>query len=205
MPKGAVALRSWVWALVIGAAVVIGGAALVTGVLTGRGEERRPRVDMSSPTEEERELQKIKVAASVGELVEATRVLDGWVVRVMHRSQILERRKLEETTVRFFRELERAGVAIAESSFEVRTDELKDVWGNRLPNTPIFRVAFGRESFQRVNWKGIAPENLERVSDDYWVHDVILQKEQQSQSGQGGGSGGDGQNSLQGGGGGQDQ
>lgn len=180
-------MRSWIWILAIGALVVIGGVAVATGMLMGRGGERNPRIERVAPTPEERELQKIKIAASIGELVEARRGPQGWVVRVKYDSRMLDRRKLEETAVRFFRELDRADVPIAESSFEVRTDALKDVWGNTLPDTPIFRVGMGQQAFQKVNWRGIVMENLERVSDEYWFHDVLKAKEQEGQAQQGGG------------------
>lgn len=174
--------------MVIGAVVVIGGAAVATGMIFGRGEDRRARVDVVMPTLEEQELQKIRIAASAGELVEATRGVEGWIVRVKQDAQILDPKQLEEMTVKFFRELDRADVPIMETSFELRTSMLKDVWGNTLSDIPVFRVGLRRDTFQRVNWRGIIPQNLERVSDEYWVHDLVKQMGQQSQGQSGGGA-----------------
>lgn len=171
------------------AVAVIGGAAFATGMMLGRGGEKSPQIEIVQPTPEEKDLQKIRIAASVGDLVEARRGVDGWIVRVKQNVQPLDPRQLQEATVRFFRELDRSGVPIAEASFEIRTSVLKNVWGDTLPDVPIFRVGLKRETFERINWRGINPENLERVSDEYWMHDLVKQAGRRDQP-QGGGGGG---------------
>ena len=95
-------MRSWIWALVVGAVVVIAGAAFATGMIFGGGGDKPPRVDIVKPTPEEQELQKIRIAASAGELVEATHGVDGWIVRVKQDVRQLDPRQLQEATVRFF-------------------------------------------------------------------------------------------------------
>lgn len=191
-------MRSWIWALVVGAVVVIAGAAFATGMIFGGGGDKPPRVDIVKPTPEEQELQKIRIAASAGELVEATHGVDGWIVRVKQDVRQLDPRQLQEATVRFFRELDRSGVPIAETSFELRTNVLKDVWGETLPDVSVFRVGLQRETFDRINWRGMIPENLERVSDEYWMHDIVKQMGQQGQSQGGSGGGGGGAEDQQG-------
>lgn len=171
-------MRSWIWGLVILAVLVIGGAAFATGMLLGRGESRPPKIELVPPTPEEKELQQIKIVASGGELVEATRGDDGWTVRVTHDVRLLELERLHDSTVRFFRELDRSNVPIKAASFELRTSELKDVWGNTLKDVPILRVGLSRETFERINWRGFDPKNFERVADEYWIHDEVTKSDE---------------------------
>src|SRR5690606_9007711 len=89
------------------------------------------------------------------------------------------------SSLRFFRELARSGVPIRESSIELKTSDLKDVWGNTLKDVPILRVGLKRETFERINWQGFDANNLERVADEYWIHDEV-KKSQQKQQGQDG-------------------
>jgi len=178
-------MRSWIWALAVLAVVVVGGGAFAVGMLLGRGESRPPQVHLVPMTPEEKELQKIKIVASGGELVEASRDPEGWTVRVTYDVKPLGPERLHDSTLRFFRELARSGVPIRESSIELKTSDLKDVWGNTLKDVPILRVGLKRETFERINWQGFDANNLERVADEYWIHDEV-KKSQQKQQGQDG-------------------
>lgn len=158
-----------------------------------------PKIEVPELTEDERELQMVRIAASSSKLVEARRQAGGWVVRVVQESGSLDAQSAQQAAVRFFRELARTGVPVAAASVEVRTNDLKDVWGNPLKEVPVFRVELGGETFQRVNWRGFEPKNLERVADAYWEHDLLKQQAQQGGGGpqgaspEGGGSSGGGQ------------
>jgi len=201
--RGADTMRSWIWALAILAVVVVGGGAFAMGMLLGRGESRPPQVQLVPMTPEEKELQKIKIVASGGELVEASRDAEGWTVRVTYHVKPLDPQRLHESTLRFFRELARSGVPIKESSFELRTSDLKDVWGNTLKDVPILKVSLKRETFERINWQGFEPKNFERVADDYWIHDEVKRSEQKPQGQDGSENQSDQAGSGQGGQGGQ--
>ncbi len=112
---------------------------------------------LPSLTPEERELRELKVAASAVKLVEARREPGGWVVRVQQKTSSLSPKTLQEAAQRFFRELARTGLPVLETSFEARTDSLRDVWGHRLEDVPVFRVALSGETFARINWNGFDP------------------------------------------------
>lgn len=101
---------------------------------------------------------------------------------------------LAEQAHKFFRDLDRANVDIARTSFEAKSNSLKDVWGNTLEDVPVMRVELSRETFQQINWKGFRPDDFPRVADDLWIHEIVgrmeqQQKEEQQQQQQGGGGG----------------
>jgi len=175
----------WSWVLLALAAVALGAGAFAAGMMWA-GEETS-KVDVPKLSADERELQKVKVAASTVQLVEASKGPGGWTVRVVQETGSLAPENAQTAAVRFFRELARTGVAVAESSLELRTSTLKDVWGNTLKDVPIFRVELAGETFKRVNWMGFEPKNLERIADYYWEHDLLRQARKSAQ-GEGGAS-----------------
>jgi len=196
---------NWIVWTVAGVLVlaIVGGSMFALGRMSGSdgGEQKRPAVQTPRPSEEERELQKIKIAASETTLEEARRTPDGWVVHVASESKELDLKKLSEGAAKFFKELARSGVEIAATSYVVRTNDLKDVWGNRLRDVPLLRVELDKQTFARVNWDGFDPQNFPRITGDFWIHDLVAQKAreqeqqgggQQGQGGQGGGQAGGG-------------
>lgn len=194
--EGAKRVRRWSWVVLAVAAAVIGAGAFAAGMMWGNGEKTQ-EVKLPQPSPDERELQMIRVAASNSKLAEARREGAGWIVRVGQESPSLDPRGAQEAAVRFFRELARTSVPVAEASFEITTNALKDVWGNKLYDVPIFRVGLGRETFERINWGGFEPQNLERVADEYWEHDLLRQS--RATGGSQGGGGGQGAPREQGG------
>ena len=189
--------------------VIIGAVVLVVatmGFAVGRmasAPRQTPEITVSPPSREERERRELQIAASDGKLVEATPVEGGWIVRFEREASELALQSLHEQAARFFRDLDRTGVPIEETSYTARSNVLKDVWGNTLKDVAVFRLELKGETFRRVNWDGFVPENFPRVADAYWVHEEVLRQEagrrqQQQQGGQGaqsgaGGPGGDGQ------------
>ena len=55
----------------------------------------------------------------------------------------------------------------------LRTDELKDVYGNTLEDLPILEIGLSRQTLERIDWNGFEPTDFERVADRFWVHDEI--------------------------------
>ena len=200
----------WVWLCAGGLALAAIAFALGRMAAPG-GEERtsRPQVRVEEPTQEERELQLIKVAASEYDLAESFLREDGWVIRVEHEARGLEPGQLFEEAKKFFANLDRAQVRVSEATFLAKSNSLRDVWGNRLTDVPLMRLGFDGATFAKVNWRGISSDNLIEVASDLWMHVLVLEKlrEQASQSqgqagqGQGGQGQGQGQGQAQGGGG----
>lgn len=181
-------MKRWSWVLAVLAAVAIGGGTLLAGALGGGDEPAKVRLPSLTP--EERELRELKVAASAVKLVEARREPGGWVVRVQQKTSSLSPKTLQEAAQRFFRELARTGLPVLETSFEARADSLRDVWGHRLEDVPVFRVALSGETFARINWNGFDPGNFPRVADRYFEHVLVQQAgEEEKRAGQEGSAG----------------
>lgn len=153
--------------------------------------KERAQVELEPPSELERELQEIRIVSFAGTLVEATPTPDGWIVRFEEDASNLTMDGLLEQAHTFFRDLARTGVDVAGTSYEARTGALKDVWGKELENVPVFRIELAKDVFERVNWQGFDPENFSRIANDYWLHEIVLAKEQRKQGQQqAGGDGG---------------
>lgn len=172
----------WVWLCVAG--LVVAAVAFTLGrMMASAGEERAPvQVRVEEPTREERELQAIRVAASEYALRESALRENGWVVRVEHEAQAVDPRPLLEEAKKFFANLERSRVQVAEASFLVTSNSLRDVWGNRLIDVPLLRLGFDAATFAKVNWQGIKPDNLIKVANDVWMHDLVASKLQEQLS-----------------------
>lgn len=172
----------WVWLCVAG--LVVAGVGFSAGRMIaseGRGSSE-VRVRVEEPTEEERALQAIKVAASEYDLRESTRRDEGWVVRVAHEAEGIEPKKMLSEAKKFFANLERAQVPVAEASFLAKSNSLRDVWGNRLLEVPLLRLGFDGATFARVNWQGVSPDNLTEIASHVWMHDLLLAKLQEERS-----------------------
>ncbi len=194
--------KAWLWVALGAVVFVIAGAAFSVGRMAAMPQQS-PKVEVKPPTKEERELQKLKIAASEGKLVEATPTPQGWVVRFEQEAEELSKKSLAEQAQKFFSDLARSEVEVARTSFEAKSSSLKDVWGNTLKDVPVARVELSQETFKRINWKGFSPDNFSRVADELWVHEIIerIEEQKKQQSQQQGGQGG----SQQGGGSGQGQ
>lgn len=193
----------WVWLCVAGLALA--GAAFSMGRMAASGGEAKEapfRLRIEEPTEEERALQEIKVAASGYDLAESAMSQDGWVVRVEHETEAIEPKRMFSEAKKFFANLDRSRVPVAEASFLAKSNALRDIWGNRLSEVPLLRLGFDGATFARVNWQGVSPDNLTEIASDVWMHDLLLAKlreeASQPQGGQGGQQGG-GQQSQGGG------
>lgn len=167
---------NWLWTVIVAAVLVLGGGSFAVGWLMGQdGEERSesPTVHFHELNPIERERQEIAIAAGEGEIVEATLTPDGWIVRVEEEAIQIQPDELLVAARRFFQNLERAEISIIQSSYEARTNQLKDVWGNRLERVPLVRIALSGETHSKVNWRGFDPKNFPRIADDFWVHDIV--------------------------------
>lgn len=183
--------KNVVWVTAAVAALVIAGAAFFVGRLAAMPKESPP-VASQEPTQEEKERQRIVVAASEGKLVEATPTESGWIVRFEQEAAGLSQDGLLKQAHAFFHDLNRTGVQVARTSFEARSNALRDVWGNPLSDVPVLRIQLSKDTFSRINWQGFEPQHFSRVADDFWLHDVIRQKKtEQAQGGQGGEQGGE--------------
>lgn len=171
----------WWWVVLVVAVFVIAGAAFTVGQLAAMPKDP-PKLRLDPPTEQEKELQEIRIVTFDGTLVEATPSPQGWTVRFEQDAKKLELESLEKQAHTFFRDLERTGIKVARTSYEAISSSLKDVWGNELKDIPVFRVELSDEAFQRINWEGFDPKNLQRLADDWWIHDEIRLKEQEKQA-----------------------
>lgn len=177
--------------VVLGAVIlVVGATAFAVGRMMA-GPQSTPQIDVSPPSPEERERQKLRIAASEGKLVEATPGPEGWIVRYEEEAKELGLQPLLENAARFYRDLDRARVPIAETSYTARSNALKDVWGNPLRDVALLHMELSGATFRRINWRGFDPKNFERVAEAFWVHEEILrmEREKKEKEQQGGGQG----------------
>lgn len=180
--------------VVLGAVIlVVGATAFAVGRMVA-GPRSTPPIHVSPPSPEERERQQLRVAASEGELVEATPGPEGWIVRYEEEAEHLSLPSILEQAARFYRDLDRTQVQIAETSYTARSSALKDVWGNTLENVALLHLELSGPTFRRINWRGFDPKNFERVAEAFWVHEEILrmEREKKEEGQQEGGQGGEG-------------
>ncbi|HEY8418016.1 MAG TPA: hypothetical protein VIK93_08285 [Limnochordales bacterium] len=201
--------RSWLWALaglIVGA--LLGFFAFQGGLGKASSAERPPAAEVRRPpaeTPEERERRAVAIAVRGvdGELVEAVHPGGGWRLGVEMRRRPPQLDELERDAMRAFREIHRTGAPVERVVVVLRTDHLKDVYGNPLKDVVVARVALSGDTFRRINWDGFDPKNFPRVADEFWLHDELQQQlvqreQQQTSPGQAGGQAG----GQQGGGGG---
>lgn len=187
----------WIWAFVVMGILVVAGAAFTVTRLGGPTGDMQ-QLQVTPPTDEEKERQEIEIAASEGELKEAVRHADGWVVRFEQEVSEIAEDALMQHAHTFFRDLDRTGVDIRLAGFVAITNTLRDVWGNSLSDVPVVRIEVERDTFERINWQGFQPEDFPRVADYFWIHEIVERKEeeeaaqdeQQGQEQEGGGGGG---------------
>ncbi len=175
--------------------LVVGGSFYALGRMSADEGGGDPKVEVPHLSQEEQELLKIKIAAAELEIEEVRKTADGWVVRVAKDTAELDLAKMSQEAATFFHDLARADVEIAATSYVVRTSDLKDVWGNRLTDVSLLRIGLDRPTFARINWGGFDPKNFPRVTDDFWMHDLVAEKAraQQNEGGEGGQGSGSGQ------------
>src|SRR5690606_27159551 len=100
----------------------------------------------------------------------------------------------------------RTGAPVERVILVLRTDQLKDVYGNPLRDVVVARVGLSGDTFRRIHWDGFDPKNFARVADEFWPHPELQQpraqrEQEQARAGQTGGQQG-GQQGGSGGGGG---
>lgn len=173
--------RGWLWALLgLCVGVAVGFFAFQGG--PGRANPQNPSpatpVRVPEPTPEERERRELGVAVrgADGDLVQAVRAGTGWTLGVELPRRPVQLDQLERDAMRLFREIKRTGVSVDRVALLVRTDQLKDVYGNPLKDVAIARVGLSGATFQRINWDGFDPRNFPRVAEEFWLHPELQQE-----------------------------
>lgn len=183
------------WLVVLGVGLVVAAGWLWYLQAQGKAD---PKLDpLPAPTPEERQADAIRVQVEGHDLtVEQLRATEaGWALFATGKAASTELEGLHKQVGDVFKGLDRLpGARFADIGILLRTDELKDVYGNTLKDLPVLEIGLSRATFETINWDGFDPQNFPRVADRYWVHEEIqrLALEKQEQQSAGGGEGGEG-------------
>lgn len=161
------------WIAVI-AVVVIALVGVLWLVQIG-GKERQKAAQLPELTEMEQEEGRIRVEVAGRDLeVESlASTPGGWSLFVAGDADGTELDRLLEQSAQLFQGLSRLDAEFSDIGLLLRTDELKDVYGNTLEDLPILEIGLSRQTLERIDWNGFEPTDFERVADRFWVHDAI--------------------------------
>lgn len=203
--------RAWVWGVVILLAAAAGGWLFFAGA-PGQARDSddaaraREQVMDKDPVQVQQERLTLAVLGVDARLVEARPEAGGWTVGIEMSDVPPSESRMFQKVMSALKEVARTEVPIRHATVVLRSDDLKDVYGNTLKDVVIGRLQLGGTAFERINWHGFEPRNFRRLADEWWLHPEVSTLEQEQQeaagSGPGGGSGGGGSGGSGGGGGG---
>jgi len=192
------------WITALGVVAVVAGIALYQtpagqagpSSAPERAVERIKRQD--DPLRRQQDALRRAVLGVQAELAWAESSEEGWSLGVEFARAQPKLDDLLKKSMLLFRELKHVDAPLRDVTVVFRTDQLKDVYGHRLPGVVIGRLRLAGETFRRINWYGFNPRNFELLADEWWVHPEVLAAEQpqgapgggQGPAGQGGGSSG---------------
>lgn len=178
--------------------------ALVGGLwLMQRGDKGEQKV---APLPEQTKLQqeeshiRVEVVGRDLEVKSLQHTPDGWALFVSGNGDGTDLDELLKQSAQLFQSLSRLDADFSDIGLLLRTDDLKDVYGNTLKELPIVEIGLSRQTFEKIDWNGFEPADFERVADRYWVHDEIKRltaekKAQEKSGGAGSSSGGSSESS----------
>jgi len=192
------------WIAALGVVAVVAGIALYQtpagqagpSSAPERAVERIKRQD--DPVRRQQDALRRAVLGVQAELAWAESSEEGWSLGVEFARAQPKLDDLLKKSMLLFRELKHVDAPLRDVTVVFRTDQLKDVYGHRLPGVVIGRLRLAGETFRRIDWYGFNPRNFELLADEWWVHPEVLAAEQpqgapgggQGPAGQGGGSSG---------------
>lgn len=191
------------WPILVGIVAALAVAGIVW-FFVARNDPDSKVAPLPERTKEQEEADRIRVEVQGRDMdVETLNRSDsGWALFVTGESEGIELDLVLKQISELFIGLDRLDLSFTDVGILLRTSDLKDAYGNTLEELPIVEIGLSKETLEKIDWDGFAPQNFERVADRYWVHEEIqrmadekkAQEESQGQggSGSGGGSGGGG-------------
>lgn len=167
-------MKGWTWAFVVSIIIagITGGFYIGSG--KARGSSDSPiEIRVEKYTAEQLELNVIKQVASCCELTEAHKQHDGWTIHVTERVAEETAYQLFTRTSNFVRNLRLKNIDVREVVFEIKTDTMQDIWGNRLKDVTIVRLVFDKDRYEKVNWSAVRPQNVPHIAIERWLHEEV--------------------------------
>lgn len=182
--------RRWIIIIGILAVIFIG----VVWFIQGKGKSNSKLAPLPEPSPAEAARQQLSIGL---EGMNATQVVleqteAGWLIQAETKAEKAEKDKVLKQAADIFSSVARTQVQISSIDLLVRTNELKDAYGNTLKELPILEITLSGATFAKVDWDGFDPMNFSRIADYYWIHPEVEKTSQPSEGGpsSGGGSAG---------------
>lgn len=190
--------RGWLIALVVLVVAVGGGAWFAQH--KGKSTGKLAPLPEKTPLEVEADKIRVAIEGRDREVASLQKTDAGWLVHIGAKAENPELEKIQKDAADVFEAVKGTKAPLAELALNVRTNALKDVYGNTLKDLPIAEIVLLGSTIEKVDWKGFDPKNFERIADRYWIHEEILRLHEEKKQGKQSGGGGSGSSGGAGGG-----
>lgn len=182
------------WTVAIAVVAVVALVGTIWFLQKGDQEQKIAALPEQTQLEKEASRIQVEVAGRNLEVENLQYGSNGWALFVTGKAAGTDLEEILRQSAQLFQGLDRLDLDYSDIGLVLRTDDLKDVFGNTLKDLPILELGLSGETYNKIDWNAFEPTNFERVADRYWVHDEILRlaaekaaKEKAGGAGSGGG------------------